>query len=144
MFFIRLPFNWRLYEIYIIISSENPADNSIWKQFLPVDYNLLNPYFVTLTIPNVDIDDIYLKINMLNDEFYKLWCWLFYDNNKGLKERMFDVRAAIKAIGLTVNKINNSAHLHIHSIMFIENYNEYDFYKYIESYHKYKTNLETF
>ena len=116
------------------------AINKFWK-YLDIMFSVgLNPFFVTLTIPNVDLEDIYLKINMLNDAFYKVWCWLSYDNNRGLKDRLFDVRAAIKAIELTINKINSSAHLHIHSIMFIENYSYDDFDKMHEGYYRYKSN----
>jgi len=99
-----------------------------------------NPYFLTLTIPNINLDDIYYKIDMINKAFLQLWLWLNRDDKKGFKDRMFDVKAATKSIEMPINKENKLGHLHIHAILFIDNESESDFEKNIEAYYRKKSN----
>lgn len=100
-----------------------------------VDYGYM-PYFMTLTVPNIKIKDIYFNIDILNKAFYRLWLWLSADIKNGFRKRLFDCKAGVKALEFTINKERRDCHLHIHSILFIDNYSPDIFFKEIPGYYR--------
>jgi plasmid rolling circle replication initiator protein Rep len=105
-----------------------------------VNYGYM-PFFLTLTIPNIDLKDLGNKIDMLNKSFYRLWLWLGSNISRSdsFSKRMFDCKAALRSIEFTINKINNSCHLHLHAILFLDNYTEDLFEKEIPAYYRNKS-----
>lgn len=104
------------------------------------------PFLLTLTIPNEKAEELRNTINRLNKGFYTLWRWLYYPVSKkdssimGFKNRLFDVRGAVKVLELTVQKSDyNYFHVHIHAIVFLNNLFEGDFIKDIPGGYQKKT-----
>lgn len=100
-----------------------------------VDYGYM-PYFLTLTIPSIEIKDIYFNIDILNKAYYKLWKWLSSNRSNGFGKRLFDCKASMKVLEFTINQERRNCHLHIHSILFIDNYSPDIFFKEIPGYYR--------
>lgn len=89
------------------------------------------PFMVTLTVPNVNGDDLEGTINKMNKAFRKFNQW-FYSDDKGFKNRYFKISATIKALEVTVQKTNwNMYHPHFHCICFLDvsDWSVFDKYK---------------
>lgn len=105
-----------------------------------IDYDF-KPYFMTLTIPNINFNDLGDSIVKINKAFVKLWRWLSCNENRhGFTGRMFDIKGAIKMIEFTTSDDTGYCNLHIHSIVFINNYYPGDFEKIEEGYFRKKSN----
>ena len=111
------------------------------NKFKPHFDNLIasgyHPYFMTLTVPNIELKFLSSEISKMTKAFSKFIRWLdkpFKENNKyygGFKDRLFDVMGAIKVLEVTVQKNNlNMFHVHFHVILFLLNDKEKDFVKY--------------
>jgi len=111
------------------------------SKFKPYFENMIkcgfSPYLMTLTSPNIELEQLSNEINKMNKAFLKFIRWLdkpFKENNKyygGFKDRLFDVKGAIKVLEVTVQKNNlNMFHVHFHVILFLLNDKEKDFVKY--------------
>lgn len=110
-----------------IVNFQNP-----FKLMMEKGYN---PYLLTLTIKNVPADELKMTIDKMQKQFRKFFQWMnqpIGKNLKGFKGRIFDIRAAIKALEITVEQTRDGYyHPHFHIMCFIENDNETDFNKYI-------------
>ena len=90
------------------------------------------PYLMTLTVPNVPGEQLNETIENMQKAFQKFYHWLGKDDHKGFSERIFDVRAAIKSLEITIEeKRSNYYHPHFHIMVFLQNECEHDFEKYI-------------
>jgi len=121
------------------------------KNFHPHFLNMLTkgylPCLMTLTVPNIRREYLSEEINNMNTAFAKLWKWLFKPYIKNgiyygsYKNRIFDAKGAVKNIEITVQKSDsNFFNLHFHVIIFLDNYCENDFDKYIDGGFQYRSN----
>ena len=105
-----------------------------------------NPYFMTLTVPNIKRECLDKEIDKMNRAFIRLWRWLYKQFSKngeyygGYKERLFDAKGAIKVLEVTLQKSDwNYFNLHFHVIVFLENDFEGHFFKTIDGGYQYKS-----
>jgi len=89
------------------------------------------PYLLTLTVKNVHGDFLVDTIKKMQKSFRKFFQLLHVDDKNSFKKRLFDVKAGVKALELTVqNSDNNFYHPHYHVLVFLDNDNPLDFKKY--------------
>lgn len=105
------------------------------------------PCLMTLTVPNIKRELLSEEIGNMNKAFTKLWRWLYRpftkngSNHGGYKNRLFDAKGAVKTIEVAVQKSDyRYFNLHYHVIIFIDNYNENSFNKYIPGGYQYRSN----
>lgn len=92
-----------------------------------------NPYLMTLTIPNCIGSELGQTIERLRDTFRR-FLQLFEQKRKGksYKNRLFDIKAAVSVVEITVKKSDkNSYHPHLHLIVYLENDFQDDFEKFM-------------
>lgn len=92
-----------------------------------------NPYLMTLTIPNCIGSELGQTIEKLRDTFRR-FLQLFEEKRKGksYKNRLFDIKAAVSVVEITVKKSDkNSYHPHLHLIVYLENDFQEDFEKFM-------------
>jgi len=106
----------------------------------------LNPYLMTLTVPNIKRELLDSEIEKMNKAFVKFWRWLYKPHKKngryygGYKNRLFDAVGAIKVIEVTLQKSDwDYFNLHFHVIVFLENEFPGDFIKHIDGGYQYKS-----
>ena len=120
------------------------------KNFKPHFDNMISsgyhPYFMTLTVPNIELKFLPSEISKMNTAFSKLIRWLekpFKENNKyygGYKDRLFDVIGAVKVLEVTIQKSDfNFFHVHFHVILFLKNDRHEDFIKYRPGGYQYRS-----
>ena len=92
-----------------------------------------NPYFLTLTIPNISAEKLSNELDKINKSFYKMWKWLSgtygVSNKRKFENRLFEVMGAIKSVELVINKETKEYNLHIHAIVFLNGEKIIDFEK---------------
>lgn len=89
------------------------------------------PYLLTLTIPNVEGEDLRETIDKMNKSFRKFFDCFSQDianGRKGFSERLIKFDAAYKALEITCNNVTNTYHPHFHVIIFSKEYDE-EFFK---------------
>lgn len=103
-----------------------------FKDMLKQGYN---PYLMTLTIKNVHGSDLVETISRMQKAFRNMFQWLSQPvgkGYKGFKNRIFEVKAGIKALEITIQKGNGDYfHPHFHIMLFLDNENPNDFKKHI-------------
>lgn len=87
-------------------------------------------YMMTLTVPNVEADELKKTIEVMNKSFKLFYSVLSSNLNKyKLDKRLFDLVGAIKSIEVTYNYKAGTFHPHFHIIVFMENEQIEDFCK---------------
>lgn len=85
-----------------------------------------DPYLVTLTVPNVEGNELKATIERMNKAFTKLIYWLSHPTErgyKGFKDRLFEVNAGVKVIEVTLEKTRKGYyHPHLHCVFFLPRY----------------------
>jgi len=109
------------------------------------------PYLMTLTVPNIELEQLSSEINKMNKAFIQLWRWLYKPFNKtgtyygGYKDRLFSCVGAVKVLEVTVQKSNsNYFHVHFHVISFLDNANDDLFFKDIPGGYQHRTDSNIF
>lgn len=90
------------------------------------------PYLVTLTVPNVQGEELRFTVEKMNKAFRKLFGAYNYPligTTKGFNARLLKASAALKVLEVTYNKDNNTYHPHFHCIFLSEDYDESIFIK---------------
>ena len=124
---------------------------SIFKfqsKFKELIYFGLEPYFLTLTVPNVSGENLENEISNINKSFRKLWKWtngVSSDSNKRkFQKKLFSIMGAIKMIEITVNKKTGLYHLHLHAIVFLKDVYKADFVKDFPGGYQHKTDRQIY
>lgn len=115
-----------------------------FRQMLDKGYN---PYLITLTVPNVSGDQLKSTVDRIIKSFSKFWRWVSKgkDREGGFRGRLFDVRACVRVLEITVQKSDNTMyHPHLHVLAFLENDSPGDFKKYIDGGFQFRTQQNIF
>lgn len=102
-----------------------------------------NPYMLTLTIPNVEGEQLRKTIDAMNKAFRKFYSAISYDlegNNKGFESRYMTFEAALKVLEITYNLKKDTYHPHFHCMFFSKDYDKSLFIKNIPGEYSNKRN----
>ena len=82
------------------------------------------PFLLTLTVPNVSPGEMSKTIDKLNKSFNKLRNWLMSNDKNRLANRLINIVGGVRSIEVTINKDTGMYHIHIHAILFLDDYIE--------------------
>lgn len=104
------------------------------------------PFLLTLTVPNVDGDNLRSTLDKLNKSFSKFYRYysVSLDSSNSFKNRYLSFDAALKALEITFNSVTRKFHAHTHSLVFSFNYDKSLFSKCIPGPFSKKSNRQIF
>lgn len=104
-------------------------------------YDKYNPYLLTLTIPNVEGDQLSETITKLYDSFnrfFKAFNQEIGQGKKGYRDRLIKFDGGLRVLEITYNSKTNMFHPHLHCIMLSEEYDIELFRKQYQGEYSYK------
>lgn len=104
-------------------------------------YNEYNPYLLTLTVPNVEGEQLSETITKLYDSFnrfFKAFNQEIGRGKKGYKNRLITFSGGLRVLEITYNAKTNDFHPHLHCLMLSEEYDIELFRKQYQGEYSYK------